>query len=108
MVKDTIATKHRMIVMTLPMIEDLNGSKVYKLACAGKLISFEETLDGRFLISLCGIMRCRLNEDIQEKGGYKRMSVDFSEFLSDMKPNDIEIERDLLSTSGYTMVVLTN
>ena len=94
MVKDTIATKHRMIVMTLPMIQDSYGSKVYKLACAGKLISFEETLDGRFLISLCGIMRCRLNEDIQEKGGYKRMSVDFSDFLSDMKPNDIEIERD--------------
>ena len=94
MVKDTIATNHRMIVMTLPMIGNSNGSKVYKLACAGKLISFEETLDGRFLISLSGIMRCRLKEDIQEKGGYKRMTVDFTEFLSDMKPNDIEIERD--------------
>ena len=94
MVKDTIATNHRMIVMTLPMIEGSNGSNVYKLACAGKLISFEETLDGRFLISLSGIMRCRLKDDIQEKGGYKRMTVDFTEFLSDMKPNDIEIERD--------------
>ena len=94
MVKDTIATNHRMIVMTLPMIGNSNGSKVYKLACAGKLISFEETLDGRFLISLSGIMRCRLKEDIQEKGGYKRMTVDFTGFLSDMKPNDIEIERD--------------
>ena len=94
MVKDTIATNHRMIVMTLPMIEGSNGSNVYKLACAGKLISFEETLDGRFLISISGIMRCRLKDDIQEKGGYKRMTVDFTEFLSDMKPNDIEIERD--------------
>ncbi len=94
MVKDTIATSHRMIVMTLPASKENNGSDVYKLACAGKLISFEETLDGRFLISLSGIIRCRLNEDLEEKGGYKRMSVDFSEFLDDMKPNNKKIERN--------------
>ena len=94
MVKDTIATSHRMIVMTLPASKEKNGSDVYKLACAGKLISFEETLDGRFLISLSGIIRCRLNEDLEEKGGYKRMAVDFSEFLDDMKPNNIKIERN--------------
>ena len=94
MVKDTIATSHRMIVMTLPASNENNGSDVYKLACAGKLISFEETLDGRFLISLSGIIRCRLNEDLEEKGGYKRMAVDFSEFLDDMKPNNIKIERN--------------
>jgi Lon protease-like protein len=94
MVKDTIATSHRMIVMTLPSSNENNGSDVYKLACAGKLISFEETLDGRFLISLSGIIRCRLNEDLEEKGGYKRMAVDFSEFLDDMKPNNIKIERN--------------
>ena len=94
MVKDTIATPHRMIVMTLPASKENNGSDVYKLACAGKLISFEETLDGRFLISLSGIIRCRLNEDLEEKGGYKRMAVDFSEFLDDMKPNNIKIERN--------------
>ena len=94
MVKDTIATSHRMIVMTLPASKKNNGSDVYKLACAGKLISFEETLDGRFLISLSGIIRCRLNEDLEEKGGYKRMAVDFSEFLDDMKPNNIKIERN--------------
>ena len=94
MVKDTIATSHRMIVMTLPSSKENNGYDVYKLACAGKLISFEETLDGRFLISLSGIIRCRLNEDLEEKGGYKRMAVDFSEFLDDMKPNNIKIERN--------------
>ena len=60
MVKDTLATNHRLIVMTLPLLEKSNGSEIYKLACAGKLISFEETLDGRFLISLSGIIRCKL------------------------------------------------
>ena len=94
MVKDTLATNHRLIVMTLPLPEKSNGSEFYKLACAGKLISFEETLDGRFLISLSGIMRCRLLDTLEEKGGYRRMKVDFTDYLDDMRPNDIKIERN--------------
>ena len=94
MVKDTLATNHRLIVMTLPLPEKSNGSEIYKLACAGKLISFEETFDGRFLISLSGIMRCRLLDTIEEKGGYRRMKVDFTDYLGDMRPNDIKIERN--------------
>ena len=94
MVKDTLATNHRLIVMTLPLPEKSNGSEIYKLACAGKLISFEETLDGRFLISLSGIIRCRLLDTIEEKGGYRRMKVDFTDYLDDMRPNDIKIERN--------------
>ena len=94
MVKDTLATNHRLIVMTLPLPEKSNVSEIYKLACAGKLISFEETLDGRFLISLSGIMRCRLLDTLEEKGGYRRMKVDFTDYLDDMKPNDIKIERN--------------
>jgi Lon protease-like protein len=94
MVKDTLATNHRLIVMTLPLPEKSNGSEIYKLACAGKLISFEETLDGRFLISLSGIMRCRLLDTLEENGGYRRMKVDFTDYLDDMRPNDIKIERN--------------
>ena len=94
MVKDTLATDHRLIVMTLPLPEKSNGSEIYKLACAGKLISFEETLDGRFLISLSGIIRCKLLDTLEEKGGYRRMKVDFTDYLNDMRPNDIKIERN--------------
>ena len=94
MVKDTLATNHRLIVMTLPLPEKSNDSEIYKLACAGKLISFEETLDGRFLISLSGIIRCKLLDTLEEKGGYRRMKVDFTDYLSDMRPNDIKIERN--------------
>ena len=94
MVKDTLATNHRLIVMTLPLPEKSNGSEIYKLGCAGKLITFEETLDGRFLISLSGIIRCKLLDTIEEKGEYRRMKVDFTDYLIDMRPNDIKIERN--------------
>ena len=102
MVKDTLATNHRLIVMTLPLPEKSNGSEIYKLACAGKLISFEETLDGRFLISLSGIMRCKLLDTLEEKGGYRRMKVDFTDYLSDMMPNNIKIERNFIKLNSRT------
>ena len=94
MTKDTLTTSDRMIVMTQPYSDGSSNKDIYKLGCAGKIISFEETLDGRFLICLAGILRCTLKDDIQEDGGYRRMSADFSKFLKDMKPKKESIDRD--------------
>ena len=94
MIKDVLSSSHRMIVMTQPIPESSNNLDIYKLGCAGKLTSFEETLDGRFLISLSGILRCQLLKDVDEKGGYRRMIIDFNSFLSDTQPNKEKIERD--------------
>ena len=94
MIKDVLSSSHRMIVMTQPIPESSNNLDIYKLGCAGKLTSFEETLDGRFLISLSGILRCQLLKDVDEKGGYRRMFIDFNSFLSDIQPNKEKIERD--------------
>ena len=94
MIKDVLSSPHRMIVMTQPIPESSNNLDVYKLGCAGKLTSFEETLDGRFFISLSGILRCQLLNNVDEKGGYRRMSLDFNSFLTDTQPNKETIERD--------------
>ena len=94
MIKDVLSSSHRMIVMTQPIPESSNNLDIYKLGCAGKLTSFEETLDGRFLISLSGILRCQLLKDVDEKVGYRRMFIDFNRFLSDTQPNKEKIERD--------------
>ena len=94
MIKDVLSSSHRMIVMTQPIPESSNNLDIYKLGCAGKLTSFEETLDGRFLISLSGILRCQLLKDVDEKGGYRRMFIDFNSFLNDTQPNKEKIKRD--------------
>ena len=94
MVKDTLATSDRMIVMTQPLNDENNKNKVYSLGCAGKIISFEETADHRFLISLLGMLRCDLINDVSEENGYKRMNVDFQNYLNDVKQNNESIKRD--------------
>ena len=49
MINDTLASDSRMIVMTQPKQK---AGIVYNIGCAGKIISFEETLDKRYLITL--------------------------------------------------------
>ena len=91
MTNDALASKLRLIVMTQPNHQYPNN--IYNIGCAGKIISFEETADNRYLITLEGILRCEIKNDITENGGYRRMKVDFNRFSDDLKYSDYTIER---------------
>ena len=90
MINDTLASDSRMIVMTQPKQK---AGIVYNIGCAGKIISFEETLDKRYLITLEGIIRCELIEELSEKNGYRRMKVDLKQFSDDLNKSSESIER---------------
>ena len=49
-----------MFGMVQPKIKTTKVSKVYDIGCLGKIISFNETSDKRFIISLSGIIRFRI------------------------------------------------
>ena len=60
MVEDTLATKHRLIGMIQPIKLDKRNklagtNKFQKVGCAGRIVSFTETEDGRYLIVLNGV-----------------------------------------------------
>ena len=65
---------------------DERGSAIYTVGCLGRLSSFSETEDGRFLITLSGISRFRITEELATRRGYRRMSVDYAEFRADQAP----------------------
>ena len=92
MINDTLSTLDRMIVITQTK-RDQSDSNFFSLGCAGKIVSFEELEDNRFIICLKGIIRCKIINNISESGGYKRMSVEYSDFAKDLKPNDEKIDR---------------
>ena len=92
MINDTLSTLDRMIVITQTK-RDQSDSNFFSLGCAGKIVSFEELEDNRFIICLKGIIRCKIINNISESGGYKRMSVEYSDFAEDLKPNDEKIDR---------------
>ena len=52
---ESVLGSHRMIGMIQPVPDKSNSSKkLYPIGCAGKIISFTETNDNRFLIELSG------------------------------------------------------
>lgn len=72
----------RMIGMIQP---DENGD-LYKVGCAGRITSYNETTDGRYEIVLTGISRFRIETELAQQSGYRRVRAGWSDFAADSKP----------------------
>jgi uncharacterized protein len=84
------------------MIQPKNSSgkkpDVYSVGCLGKIINFTETEDKRFIITLSGITRFQIKEELNNKKLYREFDVDYSPFLQDLDNQVIKTshDRDLL------------
>lgn len=63
-----------------------NGPGCYRIGCLGRLASFSETDDGRFLITLVGLPRFETLDELPPRRGYRRMRVGYGRFLPDLDP----------------------
>jgi len=57
---------------------------LHEIGCLGKIISFKEAEDGRYLIELKGIIRFNLVQEIQSNKKYREYEVDFNNFSADL------------------------
>ena len=62
------------------------GPGLYRIGCLGRLTSFAETEDGRFLITLTGMTRFRIAEELAMHRGYRRVRADYTPFQADLAP----------------------
>jgi Lon protease-like protein len=53
--------------------------------CAGRVTSFTETPDGRYLVTLTGVARFRLTDELPVQTPYRQARVDFTRFADDLK-----------------------
>jgi uncharacterized protein len=68
-----------------------------QVGCAGKIVSFRETEDNRYLISLAGICRFRLAGEMQTTTPWRAGFCDFAPFAGDLaQPSDEEFPRERL------------
>ena len=65
---------------------------LHKIGCLGKIISFRETNDGRYLIEIKGVIRFQTIEEIKTNNKYREVMVDFSKFSKDLDNDDQEIK----------------
>lgn len=79
MLEDTLKTDHRLIGMVQPEGEGLSA-----IGCAGRVVAFSETDDGRMMISLGAVSRFRLQEVQEGFAPYLQARVDWSSFGRDL------------------------
>jgi hypothetical protein len=74
------------------------GPGLFRVGCLGRLSSFAETDDGRFTITLTGVIRFAVRTELEERHLYRRVRGDFAPFLGDLnlEPQPIGLERDVL------------
>ena len=79
-----------------PPIRELNPS-VYQTGCAGRVTSFSETEDGRLLITLTGVSRFRIKEELPLFSGYRRVVADWQDFAADRDAGAAGFDRSRLT-----------
>lgn len=89
MIEDCLKTKHRLIGIIQPReVSNKNGKCLNAIGCAGRLTGFSETEDSRYMITLSGISRFCVKEELQSFAPYRRCTVDWSNFIRDLSPQE--------------------
>ena len=82
----------RIIGMIQPKESNQNLPLLYNIGCAGKITSFNETDDRRYLIVIKGISRFKISQEIKTENLYRKCKVDYSNFKSDLGDTKEEIK----------------
>lgn len=85
MFEDCLKTKHRLIGMIQPREVPGTGEKrLNAIGCAGRVTGFSETEDGRYMITLSGVSRFRVKEEVSGFAPYRRCAVEWQDFHRDL------------------------
>lgn len=103
MVDDAMAGD-RIIGMIQPNSPSVRQPSLSPIGCAGRITSFAETSDGRYLITLTGCARFRIATELPTQTPYRQVRADFEAFEHDLSApatDDIDLDRDgLLKALG--------
>jgi len=100
MVNDSMKS-NKLIGMIQPKnSKDENGiPKLHDVGCLGKIISFRETEDGRYLIELKGKIRFHIINEISSDKKYRSVEVDYKGFS-----NDLSDEKEKINFSDLELI----
>ena len=100
MVFDALAGSH-LIGMVQPLQEEEgNFQDLHRTGCAGRIVSFTETRNGRLLLVLSGVSRFDIKEEVELHRGYRRAEVSWSRFAHDLDDEEIEVNPDRVLSSA--------
>jgi uncharacterized protein len=77
------------VVQTVPG-GDRERPRLAPVGCVGRITSYAETPDGRYLITLTGVCRFLTGEELPVQTPYRQVRADFAAFADDLVPSDEE------------------
>ncbi len=69
---------------------DLKKPNLYEVGCVGKITSFNETEDGRYLIVINGICRYKIIDELINDKLYRECKISFENYINDLNENKKE------------------
>src|SRR5215510_5547922 len=96
MTRHALAQPDRLIGMVQPKQRGIERKTdpdfqpdVESVGCAGRIISFEEPDDGRYQVTLSGLIRFRIRNELpRDAGGFRLVEPDFAPFAGDIAEGD--------------------
>ena len=88
MINDSMKS-NKLIGMIQPKTSNIKQIKpeLHEVGCLGKITSFRETEDGRFLIEIKGLIRFRKITELDTKNKYRVLKINFEDFYQDLENN---------------------
>ena len=81
------------------IIEENTPPILHKIGCLGKITSFRETEDGRYLIELKGKIRFKIINEVNTDKKYRSVEVDYNDYS-----NDLSDEKEKLNFSDLELI----
>jgi len=92
MIDDSMKS-NRLIGMVQPKkTGELKKPNLYEVGCVGKITSFNETDDGRYLIVLNGISRYKITKEVENQKLYRECEVSYENFSKDLSKEKDELK----------------
>ena len=112
MTRHALAQPDRLIGMVQPKQRGIERKTdpdfrpdVESVGCAGRIIAFEETDDGRYQITLSGLIRFKIRNELpRTSGGFRLVEPDFAPFAADIAQGDYALAgraRFIATLKGY-------
>lgn len=98
---DEALAGNRLIGMVQPTDPEIvsgdEKTEIFDTGCAGRITSFEETEDGRYIINLTGVCRFNVKEQMETVNGYRRIEPDWKPYQTDLKLEScLDLDRERL------------
>ena len=95
MINDSMSS-NKLIGMIQPKISseenNITTPQLHEIGCMGKITSFKETEDSRYLIELKGLIRFKIIKEIQSTKKYRECEVNFDSYYDDLEDKKEDIK----------------